>query len=61
MDKASEAQTRANAKWKSKNKEKQRKYQYKSYAKSYIRNMTNSEDLDELCELIDERHKELND
>lgn len=61
MAKASEAQTRANAKWKSKNKEKQRKYQYKSYAKSYIRNMTNTEDLDELCELIDERRKELND
>lgn len=60
MAKTSEAQIRANTRWKNKNKEKQRKYQYKSYAKSYIRNMTNTEDLNQLCELIDERRKELN-
>ncbi len=55
----SKSQLKANAKWKNKNKDKQRKYQYRSYAKSFIRNMADENDLDELSALIENRRKEL--
>ena len=51
------SQLKANAKWKDKNKDKQRKYQYRSYAKSFIRNMADEKDLDELSALIEERRQ----
>lgn len=55
----SESRKKANEKWKAKNKEKQRKYQYRSYAKSFVKNMADNDDLDELSALIDERRKQL--
>lgn len=57
----SKSQLKANAKWKDKNKDKQRKYQYRSYAKSFIRNMADEKDLDELSALIEERRGKIND
>lgn len=55
----SEAHKRANKKWKDNNKDKQRIYQYRSYARSFIKNMASSEDLDELLKLIAQRRQEL--
>ena len=51
----SEAQLKANKKWNDKNKDKQRVYRYRSYARKYVRDIANEDDLKELQALINER------
>ncbi|MCI6852578.1 MULTISPECIES: hypothetical protein [Limosilactobacillus] len=51
----SEAQLKANKKWNDKNKDKQRIYRYRSYARKFIRDLADDDDLKELQEMIQER------
>ncbi len=51
----SNAQRKANKKWNDKNKDKQRVYRYRSYARKYVRDIANKEDLEELQKMIAER------
>lgn len=55
----SEAQTRANAKWKEKNKDRQRLYRYRSQARKFIRDLADKDDLLELQQMLEERLKEM--
>lgn len=55
----SEAQKKANAKWKSKNKDKQQVYRYRSQAKKFIREFATADDLNDLLLLINERRQQL--
>ena len=54
----SEAQKRANEKWKAANKEKQKIYRYRSQAKKFINEFASQGDLFELRKMIDEKLKE---
>lgn len=54
----SEAQTRANAKWKEK-KDRQRLYRYRSQARKFIRDLADKDDLLELQQMFEERLKEM--
>lgn len=49
----------ANKKWNDKNKERMRYLNSRSATRSFIRNKSTVEDLDELSALIEERRKEL--
>ena len=51
----SEAQKRANEKWKAANKEKQKIYRYRSQAKKFINGFATQDDLAELKRMIEER------
>jgi len=51
----SESQLKANKKWNDKNKDKQRIYRYRSYARKFIRDLADDDDLKELQELIRKR------
>lgn len=51
----SEAQLKANKRWNDKNKDKQRIYRYRSYARKFIRDLADNDDLKELQEMIQER------
>ena len=51
----SEAQLKANKKWNDKNKDKQRIYRYRSYARKFISDLADDDDLKELQEMIQER------
>ena len=51
----SEAQLKANKKWNDKNKDKQRIYRYRSYARKFIRDLADDDDLKELRKMIDEK------
>ena len=51
----SEAQLKANKKWNDKNKDKQRIYRYRYYARKFIRDLADDDDLKELQEMIQER------
>ena len=51
----SEAQLKANKRWNDKNKDKQRIYRYRSYARKFIRDLANDDDLKELRKMIDEK------
>ena len=53
----SEAQKRANEKWKAANKEKQKIYRYRSQAKKFINEFAEEKDLQDLEKLIVERRK----
>lgn len=53
----SEAQKRANEKWKAANKEKQKIYRYRSQAKKFINEFATKEDLEDLEEMIKIRYK----
>lgn len=55
MNKTSEAQLKANKKWNDKNKDKRRVYRYRSYARKFIRDLANEDDLKELQAMIQER------
>ena len=55
MNKTCEAQLIANKKWNDKNKEKRRVYRYRSYARKFIRDLANEDDLKELQSMIQER------
>ncbi|WP_215673015.1 hypothetical protein [Ligilactobacillus ruminis] len=54
----SEAQKRANEKWKASNKEKQKIYRYRSQAKKFINEFASQDDLLELRKMINEKLKE---
>ena len=59
--KTSDAQLRANEKWKSRNRDKQRIYTARSRAKAYINNMIETqEEIDDLLELLEKKSKEIN-
>lgn len=51
----SEAQKRANEKWKAANKEKQKIYRYRSQAKKFINEFASQDDLLELRKMIDDK------
>lgn len=55
MPKVSEARLKANKKWNDKNKDKRRVYRYRSYARKFIRDLANEDDLKELQLMIQER------
>ena len=55
MNKTIEAQLKANKKWNDKNKDKRRVYRYRSYARKFIRDLANEDDLKELQAMIQER------
>lgn len=59
-EKYTEAQKRADDKWRKENKEHATYLRSRSSARSFIRNKATIEDLDELEELITNRKKELN-
>ena len=50
----------ANKRWNEKNKEAVKYSNYKSYSKTFISTLANSEDLQILKQLIEEREKEIN-
>ena len=54
----SEAQKRANEKWKEANKEKQKIYRYRSQAKKFINEFATQDDLAELKKMIEEKMSE---
>lgn len=51
----SEAQQRAKKKWDSKNKDRNRIYRYRSYARKFVKDLANDDDLKELQSLIHNR------
>lgn len=55
----SEAQRKAIANWNAKNKDKRNFYTKRSMARSFIRNLAQEEDLEELSILIKDRRAEL--
>lgn len=58
--KTSDAQLRANEKWKNKNRDKQRIYTARSRAKAYINDMIETqEEIDDLLELLEKKSKEI--
>lgn len=58
--KTSDAQRRANEKWKSKNREKQKVYAARSRAKAYITDMIETqEEIDDLLDLLEKKSKEI--
>lgn len=61
MAKLSEAQKRADAKWRENNKEHANYLRARSAAKSFIKNRATEEDLAELLKLISDRKQVLND
>ena len=54
----SEAQKRANEKWKASNNEKKKIYRYRSQAKKFINEFASQDDLLELRKMINEKLKE---
>lgn len=54
----SEAQKRANEKWKAANQEKQKIYRYRSQAKKFINEFATQDDLAELKKMIEEKMSE---
>ncbi len=59
MTKISEAQTRATKKYQAKNKEQQRVYRYRSYARKFVKDIANEDDLRELQKSIKKRLEEI--
>ena len=59
--KTSDAQLRANEKWKNRNRDKQRIYTARSRAKAYINDMIETqEEIDDLLDLLEKKSKEIN-
>ena len=52
-------QAEYNRRWAEKNKERRRYLSYRSSARSFIRNYANSEDLEELEDLIEKKKKNI--
>lgn len=61
MAKTSDAQMRATKNYKKKHPEMARRYRYLSYARKYIREMANEENLEEFEQLIKTRRENLNE
>lgn len=58
--KTSDAQLRANEKWKNRNRDKQRIYTARSRAKAYINDMIETqEEIDDLLELLEKKSIEI--
>lgn len=58
--KTSDAQLRANEKWKNRNRDKQRIYTARSRAKAYINDMIETqEEIDDLLDLLEKKSKEI--
>lgn len=57
--KTSKAQLKASTKWKKKHPDKQRNYQYGSYARKFIRDIANKDQLIQLQEMIEKRLSQL--
>ena len=57
----SDAQKKANEKWKAANRERQKIYNYKSKAKKFISEFATKEDLEDLEEMIKMRYEKMND
>ena len=58
--KTSDAQLRANEKWKNRNRDKQKIYTARSRAKAYINDMIETqEEIDDLLELLEKKSKEI--
>lgn len=55
----SEAQRKANNKWLQKHPDKRRQYQYASYARKFVRDVANVQQLEKLKDLIDKRMSQL--
>ncbi|SEM46300.1 hypothetical protein SAMN05216431_10319 [Ligilactobacillus sp. WC1T17] len=55
----SDAQKKANQKWKAANKEKQKLYRYRSQAKKFIKDFATEKDLQDLEQLVAQRRKQL--
>ncbi|WP_125570447.1 hypothetical protein [Lacticaseibacillus songhuajiangensis] len=59
MAELTDARRRANKKWDDANKDRKRYIQKRSVAKSFIKNDSTAEDIDDLQSLLDERRAEL--
>lgn len=60
VDMSENKQTQANLKWAEKNKERKKYLSYRTYARSFIRKLATTADLDELENLITERREKAN-
>lgn len=59
MPNISDARASANKRWDEKNKEKKKLYRYRSYARKYVREFANLDDLEELTTMIQQRRTEI--
>lgn len=59
MPNLSDARASANKRWDEKNKEKKKLYRYRSYARKYVREFANLDDLEELTAMIEQRRAEI--
>lgn len=59
MSGLSKAKAESNKRWDDKNKDKKRIYRYRSYARKYVRDIANKDDLEELQSLLADRLKEV--
>lgn len=61
MPNISDARASANKRWDEKNKDKKKLYRYRSYARKYVRELANIDDLTELTSMIEQRKSEIMD
>lgn len=59
MPNLSDAKALANKRWDEKNKDKKKLYRYRSYARKYVREFANLDDLGELTAMIEQRRTEI--
>ncbi|AOO75951.1 hypothetical protein LCW_07750 [Latilactobacillus curvatus] len=59
MPNISDARSSANKRWDDKNKDKKKLYRYRSYARKYVRELADIEDLTELTDMIEQRKIEI--
>lgn len=59
MPNISDARASANKRWDEKNKDKKKLYRYRSYARKYVRELADIEDLTELTDMIEQRKIEI--
>lgn len=58
-NKLSDARLKANKRWDDQNKDKKKLYRYRSYARKYVREFANLDDLEELTAMIEQRRIEI--
>ncbi|MDG2979694.1 hypothetical protein KNP65_07005 [Latilactobacillus curvatus] len=59
MPNISDARASANKRWDDKNKDKKKLYRYRSYARKYVRELADIDDLVELTAMIEQRKIEI--
>lgn len=59
MPNLSDAKALANKRWDEKNKDKKKLYRYRSYARKYVRELADIDDLAELTDMIEQRKNEI--